>query len=242
MDDMPETIEELRGEIAALRAENERLRTTAIPSGVSRRQLLTGGAGVLGAMAGAGLLAGNRPAFAASAADAGVEVSSAASTAPSPTIFLKLVGAGGKNAAPGSVTMKGFEKSIPVLELHHAIDDDIGSNGVTQGVRVHQPLEIFKPTDVSSPALYNLFHKNTLLQAVQFSYLRPTSQGQMIQFYTVTLNNASIASIHAQYAPRDGLSPLVLDLYEEVSFSYESIQWKWANPALTATDNWDNQR
>jgi hypothetical protein len=60
MQDLEQTLETLQRRIAALEAENGRLRTPPLPAAqqaTSRRQMLLGGAGVVGALAGGSLLA-----------------------------------------------------------------------------------------------------------------------------------------------------------------------------------------
>jgi hypothetical protein len=73
MTTLEQTVEALQQRVAALEAENGRLRTPRLPAAeqaTSRRQMLLGGAGVVGALAGGSLLGRAQSADAAAATPA----------------------------------------------------------------------------------------------------------------------------------------------------------------------------
>lgn len=144
----------------------------------------------------------------------------------------------------GSVTQKGREDSIQVIAMEHsiAVPMDAGS-GQPAGRRMHKPLVITKELDKSTPALRNAFISNEVLSEVvlQFWQLgRPGTgaEGAEVQYYTIKLKNARVASIHDVMPNNKDPELSRYAAYEELGFSYESITWSWNDGGLAATDDW----
>ncbi len=147
----------------------------------------------------------------------------------------------------GSVTQKGREDSIAV----HAFDHEVISprdpaSGLPTGKRMHKPFAITKDVDKSSPLLWNaLVNNETLtswtLQCWAPAPPTPSAAASERQSYTITLTNASIASIHEAMPDNQNPAMQNLPLREEIAFTYQKIVWTWVDGGITAEDDWETR-
>ena len=144
-----------------------------------------------------------------------------------------------QGAINGPVTVKQHENSI----LIHAFDNQVTSprdptTGQASGKRQHQPVMILKDVDTTSPQLWTALVTNETLTSWVLGFWMTTAAGVEMLSYTVTLTNASIVSIDEFMA--DNLLPanVGLPLREQITFTYQKIQWTWTEGAITATDDW----
>lgn len=139
----------------------------------------------------------------------------------------------------GSVTEKGRENSILVHSYENSITIPRDpASGLPTGKRVHQPITLTKEMDHSSVPLWNALVNNENLTTWVLKIWTPT-QGLDKQIYTVTLTNANIASIREYMA--ENLTPMnaTLPILQEITFTYQKIQWTWIDGNLTGGDDWD---
>jgi type VI secretion system secreted protein Hcp len=150
-----------------------------------------------------------------------------------------------QGAINGSVTQKGHENTIAV----HAYSNTISSprdlaSGLPTGKRMHQPISILKDTDKSSPLLWSALVNNENLLTWQLQFLTPTvtgpNPGIEKLIYTITLTNANIASIREFMLDNEDPTKLNYPLREEITFTYQKIQWTWADGGITASDDWES--
>jgi type VI secretion system secreted protein Hcp len=142
----------------------------------------------------------------------------------------------------GSVTQKGREKSI----LVHGFDNQISAphdaaTGLPTGKRLHQPVTIVKEVDQSSPKLWTALVNNEnltewVLKFWSTDLAQPDTEKQI---YTVTLTNASIASMREFMGDNQNAAQAKLPLQEQISFTYQKIEWAWANPTTVAMEDWE---
>src|SRR5271170_8515231 len=96
----------------------------------------------------------------------------------------------------GGVTQKGREHSILVHSFsHEIISPRDPASGLPTGKREHHPVHILKEIDQSSPPLWTALVNNENLVTWQLKFWAPSATGVETQIYTITLTNASIASI-----------------------------------------------
>ena len=142
----------------------------------------------------------------------------------------------------GSVTQKGRENSI----LVHGFDVQVSSprdptSGLPTGKRVHSPVVIVKEIDKASPLLWNALVNNENLTTWVLRVWAPTLTGvEKSQIYTITLTNASIASMDEAMADNAVPANATLPLREQVTFTYQKITWTWTDGGLTASDDWQS--
>jgi type VI secretion system secreted protein Hcp len=145
-----------------------------------------------------------------------------------------------QGAITGSVIQKGREGSI----LVHAFSHDILSprdpaSGLPTGKRQHKALYILKEIDKSTPLLRNALVNNENLVEWELKFWAPTPTGVERQIYTITLTNANIASVSESMLDNEDPAKASLPLREEISFTYQKIQWTWTEGGITAIDDWE---
>jgi len=157
--------------------------------------------------------------------------------------YLKLKG---QKSGPvkGSVIQKGREDSIMVIAVNHEIvSPRDAASGLPTGKRMHKPLTITKELDKSSPILYQMLVNNENISEWELLFWTPQikatgGSGTEVQHYTVKLTNANIANIHfVMPNNKDDVKKKFAE-YEEVSFTYQKIEWLWKDGGITGTDDW----
>jgi type VI secretion system secreted protein Hcp len=140
----------------------------------------------------------------------------------------------------GSVSQKGREGSILVHSFNHTvISPRDPTSGLPTGKRQHQPLVILKEIDQSTPPLWNALVNNENLIAWELKFWAPSANAIETQIYTITLTNASIASIREYMVDNEDPAKAKLPLLQEISFTYQKIEWVWTKGAITAQDDWE---
>ena len=152
--------------------------------------------------------------------------------------YLRLVGQkSGK--IQGSVTQKGREGSSAVIAVSHEIVSPRDAvSGLATGKRQHKPLVVTKELDRASPALRQVLTTNETLTSVDLMFYRPDRTGIESQYLTIRLSNAAIASI-AMVMPNNKHADLAsLETFEDVTFTYQKIEWTWTETGTTVADDW----
>ncbi|HEY4930932.1 MAG TPA: Hcp family type VI secretion system effector [Terriglobales bacterium] len=145
----------------------------------------------------------------------------------------------------GSVTQKGREGSIQVIAYHHNIVSPRDpQSGLPTGQRLHKPFTVLKVTDKATPPLYTALCTNENLTEVTINFWKPqikagTGTGSEVQYYTVKLTNANIASIAAMMPNVEDPAQQKFDMQEEVAFTYQKIEWTWTDGSILAMDDWE---
>src|SRR4051812_21563272 len=143
----------------------------------------------------------------------------------------------------GSVTQKGREGKILVIGVQHEIVCPRNpQSGLPTGKRMHKPLMVTKELDRASPPLYAVLCANENISEARLDFYTSTFTGQEKQHYTVRLTNANISSIAFKMANIRSPKLVRFVEYEEISFTYEKIQWTWTEGGITASDDWETPR
>lgn len=143
----------------------------------------------------------------------------------------------------GSSTVKGREGRIVVMGASHEVlspRDPV--SGLPTGRRMHKPYVITKEVDRASPLLYQVLTTNETLSEFDLQFWRtavksPTS-GSEVQHYTVRLTNAQIADIRFTQPNTRDPNLARLAEYEEVTFTYQKIEWLWTEGGIATQDDW----
>ncbi len=141
----------------------------------------------------------------------------------------------------GGVTIKGREGSI----LVHSFENEILSprdptTGQPTGKREHEPIVIVKEIDKSSPRLWAALVANEVLTTWVLRFWAAAAKGMEQEIYTITLTNASIASVREYMVDNLTAADANLPMLEEVTFTYQKIQWTWTDGGITASDDWES--
>jgi type VI secretion system secreted protein Hcp len=145
----------------------------------------------------------------------------------------------------GSVTQKGREDSIGVIAVSHEIVSPRDpASGLPTGKRMHKPFVITKELDKSSPILYNILVNNENVTEFTLKFWTPqlraaSGMGAEVQHYTVKLTNANIANISFRMLNNKNPELMKFAEYEEVSFTYQKIEWTWNDGGIVAQDDWE---
>lgn len=148
----------------------------------------------------------------------------------------------------GGVTQKGREGKIAVISVEHGIKAPFdAATGVSTAKRAQRPLVITKELDMSSPKLWNALAHNETLTEVELQFFAPklaaaTGTGAEVQTFTIKLTNARIAGIEFKMPNNKHPDLMKLSEYEEVSFTYQKIEWTWVQGGITASDTWGAQK
>jgi type VI secretion system secreted protein Hcp len=172
---------------------------------------------------------------------AGLSLSTAVVSA-APSAYLKIK-AQKQGDIKGGVTQKGREGSIEVDSTSHDIvSPRDAATGAATGKRQHKPLVVTIELDRALPQLYSALVNNEVLTTVELKFYRTGAAGTELQFYTVKLSNASIASIH--FVQPNSKLPEQTRIAEtaEVSFTYQKIEWTWTDGGVKAQDDWSAAR
>jgi type VI secretion system secreted protein Hcp len=143
----------------------------------------------------------------------------------------------------GSVTQKGREDSIMVIAVDHEIlSPRDPASGLPTGKRMHKPLVITKELDRSSPLLRSALCSNENLPEVSLQFWTSSRDGSEKQHYTISLQNANVASIRFHMANNKSPELMRLSEQEEIAFTYQRIEWTWKDGGISADDDWEAPR
>ena len=140
----------------------------------------------------------------------------------------------------GAVTQKGREDSVMVIAFsHEVVSPRDAASGLPTGKRMHKPIVITKETDKSTPIFYNVLATNENLTEVTIKFWRPSATGAEVQFYTIMLNNANIASMATKMLNNKHPDLMKYAEYDEIAFTYQKITWTITDGGITAMDDWE---
>lgn len=143
----------------------------------------------------------------------------------------------------GEVYQEGHEDECLIQAVSHTllIPRDPQS-GQPTGQRVHQPLKITKTLDKSSPLFCNALCSGERLDKVELKWYRVSSTGGSEHYYTTTLTDAIVINIET-YMP-NALDPANAPYkhMEEISFSYNEINWEHTLASTAGNDSWKKPR
>lgn len=136
----------------------------------------------------------------------------------------------------------GRADSIECLQFKDSVRTarELGSRAAV-GRRVHEPIEIVKRIDQSSPMLAKALCRNEKIEA-EFKFFRPNPNGDGTteQFFTVKLENGRIDAIE-RFSP-NALDPAEAKAppMETVRFVYHTITWTYVPSGAEYVDSWSN--
>lgn len=133
-----------------------------------------------------------------------------------------------------SMRAKAVEKAnkIDVVSVASELTSprDIAS-GLATGKRQHKPLTIVKQSGASSPQFFRAAISNENLKKVVIEFYKADGRtGQEALFYTITLEDASVANFR-QYSTDT-------NLFDEIKLTFRKITVESATGKTAATDDW----
>lgn len=141
----------------------------------------------------------------------------------------------------GGVTQKGREDSIMVIASSHSIVSPRDpASGLPTGKRMHKPFVITKEVDKASPILYRMLTTNENITNFRLQFWKPGANGTEVQYLTIELVNANIASIDLRMLNNKNPELMKYAMYEEIAFTYQKITWTYVEGGITTSDNWES--
>ena len=137
----------------------------------------------------------------------------------------------------GEATQKGREGQFQLYSYNHQIvSPRDAASGLATGRRLHKPVVVTRKVGASSPLFMNALVTNDVLTEVRFGFWQPNLRaaagvGTEVNYYTVKLTNALIASYRQFDQPGVGLM-------EEISFTYQKIEMTLNDGGVTSMDDW----
>ncbi len=140
----------------------------------------------------------------------------------------------------GSVTQKGREGWIECYAFDHKVHSPRDpASGLPTGKRVHSPVRVVKPLDKSSPLLMKALVENENLPEVELQFFTPSAAGAESNYYKIVLTNANISEIKPYMLLNRNPDYMKYPEMEEVSFTYQKIEWVFVKGGITANDDWE---
>jgi len=144
----------------------------------------------------------------------------------------------------GNAIMEGNEGKIECIGFRFLISvPHDPESGRSNGKRQHMPVVLVKNIDYSTPQLLQALCTNEILKSVVIEFYKKASDGRQQLYYRVTLTNASISQLTQYGGTALGDSGYNMNstanTYEEVSMTYQNIQFEHVIGNTAATDDWE---
>ena len=156
------------------------------------------------------------------------------------TIHLTLKSNGNQISGESTQHDLGREKTIECLEFKDRVRTarELGTRAPV-GRRVHEPLEICKRIDSSSPLLAKALCKNEKIEGI-FRFYRPSPSGDGTteQFFTVEITDGRVDSIERHSASAIDPAAATTPPLETVRFVYHTIKWVYEPSGAEYVDKW----
>ena len=108
--------------------------------------------------------------------------------------------------------------------------------GQPTGVRIHGAVKVTKSFDKASPLLFHVLATGENLSEVVMKFFRIDPSGEEVNYYTITLTNATIVEIKPIMLNHFDEQMSRYDHMEEVHITYEKVEWRWEPDGISAVD------
>ena len=140
----------------------------------------------------------------------------------------------------GSAGKKGRIGSIAVIACdHQVVSPRDMQSGLPTGQRQNHPLVITKEVDAASPLLWNILCTNENISEWELRFWQPAPGGTKTQYFTIILSNANIAGMRLTMPDNKAKDSASLNEREVITFTYQKIEWRYEDGAITAGDDWE---
>lgn len=145
---------------------------------------------------------------------------------------------GSKQTFKGESDRAAYKDKIPGLYFSGGVASPRdATTGQATGKRRHEPIVMRKKVGTQSPLIIKALTSNEVLKTVKFEFVNTSGDGKETIFYKITLTNATVSS-HKMVLP-DVLSVQTnLELFEEISFTFQKIEWSHEQAKTITTDDW----
>lgn len=147
------------------------------------------------------------------------------------------------NIVKGGVDIRGREKSIEVLGLHHGVflpTDDL--TGEISGMRNHLSYLIEKEIDCSSPWLYKALTSGRTFRTAELKFFQINTAGQEKEYFNTLLEDVKVVTILPVMHDIKDETKKQFNHMEAIEFRYRKITWKYLMGNIIHSDNWDERK
>ncbi len=140
----------------------------------------------------------------------------------------------------GSCTQAGREDMMEIIGFSHEIvcPRDV-ANGLPTGKRHHKPVCVTKAIDKSTPIALNILTNNENITEWRLDFYKPSRAGKEVQYYSIELVNASVASIRSEMLNNKYAENTNHEVREHIAFCYQKVVWTWQDGGVSAEDDWE---
>ncbi|MDW6091236.1 Hcp family type VI secretion system effector [Vibrio rhizosphaerae] len=139
----------------------------------------------------------------------------------------------------GDSFVEGHEDEMMVQQFDHVVSVPTDpQSGQPAGQRVHKPFKFTVNLNKAVPLLYNALASGEKMSSVTLKWYRTSIEGKQENFFTTTLENATIVNIEC--AMPHCQNPADADFTQNltVSMSYRKITWDHVNAGTSGADDW----
>ena|ERR1035437_678406 len=137
----------------------------------------------------------------------------------------------------GGVNEKGHEGQMWLYRYHsEVVSPRDPQSGLPTGRRVHKPITITKPIDRSTPLFAQALVTNENLSEV-ILHIYDNNR----EVYQIKLINANISDISQEMSLNQTSTGARLPVLENISFTFQKIEWRWLDGGTSASDNWESR-
>ena len=137
-----------------------------------------------------------------------------------------------------------FDDGEEVIAFNHdvVLPHDTASGQAT-GKRQHKPLTITKELDKSTPFLMQSLINNEALTSFELRFYTSgkrtgigSASGTEVNYFIIKLANAFIVDIKSTMPNNKNPESAQYEVFEEVCFIYEKIEWIWTSGTISTSD------
>jgi type VI secretion system secreted protein Hcp len=139
----------------------------------------------------------------------------------------------------GDAYVEGHEDEMLVQNFDHTVTVPTDpQSGQPSGRRVHKAFKFTVNLNKAVPLLYNALASGEKLSSVTLKWYRTSIEGKQENFFTTTLENATITNIDC--AMPHCQDPAYSDFTQDVtvSLAYRKITWDHAIAGTSGSDDW----
>lgn len=136
----------------------------------------------------------------------------------------------------GDSTRTAWAGHTAVIGYTHEVNAVRDSNGQPTGKRQHAPFKILKEVGVNSPQFMAKLVRNQAIATADLKLVMANASGVEVNHYTYHFTGVKILSIRNWVANSTAAASATREL-EEVSFTYETIEWESVTGGRSTTDS-----
>jgi type VI secretion system Hcp family effector len=170
-----------------------------------------------------------------------VAVCCAATSTLADDVYLNVEGAT-QGKIVGEVTQKGLEGRMRAIDVRADVQTPVDQmTGTKISERRHTPVVVMREPGRGSPQLFHALVTNENLKEVRLDYFGPrlvNGVRVMSLYQTIRLTNARLIGYRRDAEPATDTTAGAMRSLEELSFTYEKIEFIDVEKSISAQDTW----